>query len=291
MKQRPSIFEYLDLKTYLGDVYDYRKQSENSFSYQKWADEMGIRSRAYLRAIVLGEKPLHESIAVNLVRGLHLSEDEIEHLTILLRHETAATPELKKIFSKQLIANWKLKIQQIEIKDSSEFLSDPLLPVLFTYLSFDRTTPAADRMAADLKCSPAELKEALRKLIWLKLIDGDVSEDGAVSYKTIQPFFRVPSTTGSPYLKDFHVKGIQLAEKAADLPPQERKFYSSFVALSEEDFKQAQDLIQDFNQRLLKLFSSTDPNGKKIYRLNVQALPVSEEITTSSSDETPEQNK
>lgn len=281
MKQRPNIFEYLDLKSYLGDVYNYRKTKEASFSYQRWADEMGIRSRAYLRAIVIGEKAAQESLTSSLLKGLQLSEDEAEQFILLLRAETAATPELKQLHTRQLMANWKVKLQQLEVKDSSEFLSDPFLPVLFTYLSFDQNSPNQKKMCEDLQCQPTELQEALRKLIWLKLIDGTVLDSGDISYKTIQPFFRVPSTNASPYLKEFHRKGIQLAEKAAELPSDQRKFYSTFVALNSDEFKQVQDLISDFNQRLLKLFNSTNPDGKKIYRINFQALPVSGEITSS----------
>jgi uncharacterized protein (TIGR02147 family) len=276
--KRPLIFEYLDVGLYLQDVYKYRKSQEKNFSYAAWAEEMGIRSRAYLRALVLKEKPIHESIVPALIQGLRLNDEEVEYFDLLLRHAGAVLNSLKEAYGRQLLIKWKGVLQKIEIKDMQEFLSDPLIPVVFTYLSFDDSAPGVQDMARDLGCDVGRLQTALRCLIWQKLVNGEVREDGSVTYKAIETFFSVPSLPQSQVLKRFHLEGLSLAEQASELPSEQRKYYSTFMAADEAQFQKAQALIQDFNQRLLALLGHSQLRGKKIYRLNIQIFPVSNTV-------------
>ncbi|RYZ87275.1 MAG: hypothetical protein EOP06_12940, partial [Proteobacteria bacterium] len=80
---KPVIFNYLDLYQYLKDVYVFRKGSESSFSYGKWSDEMGFRSRSYLQALVTRRKPFQEKLLSAFVKGLGLQNDEIDYLNLL----------------------------------------------------------------------------------------------------------------------------------------------------------------------------------------------------------------
>jgi uncharacterized protein (TIGR02147 family) len=277
---QPVVFEFQDAALYLKEVYKFRKRGEPGFSYDKWAGEMGFKSRAYLRALILGEKPLSESLLPNFLQGLKLTEEETEYFTLLIRYSIAPTLELRKIYGRQMIGIWKTKLQSVEVKDVAEFLSDPLIPALFTYLSFDDASSDMATLAKDFSCTEDRLQKALRSLIWTRLIDGRVGPEGQVQYQTIETHFRVPSLPGHSSLKNFHVEGLKLAQKAAEMEPANRKMYSCFIALNDKQFQEAQELIQDFNQKLLALFEQDQLGGKKIYRLNQQLFPLSEAVSS-----------
>jgi uncharacterized protein (TIGR02147 family) len=273
--RKPDIFEYLDLRQYLSDIYKFRKNSEYGFSYEKWAGEMEFRSRAYLRALVIGEKPLHESLLLPLTKSLQLDVERTDYLTMLLRYSLAPSPELKESYGRQLMQKWKVYLQQATIVDIAEFLSDAMIPVIFTYLSFKDASSDLQTMAKVLSCDVQRIQNCLRCLIWQKLVDGSVDEQGQIHYQTVQPFFSVPSQVGSGFIKSFHKEGLKLAENAIEKPSSERKCYATFVAMNEEQFGKFQEMIQDFNQRVLGTFDSPERGDKRIYRLNTQIFAVS----------------
>jgi uncharacterized protein (TIGR02147 family) len=272
--KHPNIYEFLDLRLYLFEIYQCRKLKESDFSYEKWAQEMGFRSRSYLRSIVIGEKPMHESLLVPLTKSLSLDVQQTDYLTLLLRYSIAPTTSLKESYGRQLIREWKAQIQKVEIADIVEFLSDSLIPVVFTYLSFKDVSSNLNVMCRFLNCEADRLQNCLRVLIWQKLVDGTIDDQGQIQYKTIQPYFKIPSLPGNPILKTFHQEGLRLANHAMERPASERKFYATFVAMSDDQFQKFQELIQDFNQRLLAICDSPDLQEKKIYRFNAQIFPA-----------------
>lgn len=105
--------------------------------------------------------------------------------------------------------------------------------------------------------------------------DGDIDDQGHVRYKTVQPFFEVPSLPNHSALRQFHREGLKLATEAVDKPSEVRKCYATFLAMNSQQFVQFQELIQDFNRRLLALCESTELGEKKIYRFNAQIFPAS----------------
>jgi len=273
--KKPDIFEYLDLRLYLVDFYRFRKTHESGFSYEKWTQEMGFRSRSYLRAVVVGKKPLHESLLLPLTKSLQLDGDGIDYLTVLLGYSIAPSPELKESYGRQLLQKWRAQIQRIEVPDISEFLSDSLIPVVFTYLSFEDASSDLALMAKHLHCEITRLQKALRCLVWQKLVEGSLDENGQVLYTTVSPFFKIPSLPNNLALRSFHREGLKQAEQAIEKPSAERKYYATFVAMDETQFLKFQELVQEFNDRMLSTFNSPELKEKKIYRVNTQVFPVS----------------
>ena len=272
---KPDIFDYLDLRLYLEDLYKYRKTTESGFSYEAWAAEIGFRSRSYLRDLVIGKKPLHDSLLLPLSRGLDLDQDRLDYLILLMHYSVAPSVDLKLSYGRQLLYKWKVKIQQVQIADLVGFLSDSLVPVLFTYLSFPDASSDLEQMAEYFGVERERIQNSLRCLVWQKIVDGQFDEQGRVYYKTVQPFFAVPSENGNSLLKSFHKEGLKLAEQAMDRPSAERKCYATFLAMDEKQFLEFQKVVQDFNQRILGAFHSQQLGEKRIYRFNAQVFPVS----------------
>ncbi len=275
--QKPHLFEYLDVSQFLKDLYKFRKSSDAGFSYEAWAAELSFKSRAHLRSIVVGEIPLTENLISTFVDGLKLDAESAQYFTLLAKYSTASTPLAKQTYGKPLILLWKLKLGQVAVQDIAQFLSDALIPVVFTYLSFDDSASDAEEIARQLGYEASRVQSALKCLIWQKLVDGQVSDSGQVVYKTVQPFFKIPDVPNSPYLRNFHIEGLKLAEKAQEpeYPKDFRRFYSYFVALSPAEFSEVQKMIQDCNDRILALFDRPQLGERKIYRLNSQIFAVS----------------
>lgn len=273
--KKPDIIEYMDLRLYLEDLYSFRKRTEPGFSYEKWAAELSFRSRGYLRDLVVGRKPLHESLLLPLSRSLNLDAPRMDYLTLLMRYSAVPNQELKLSYGRQLMQSWKVQLQQVVITDLADFISDSLIPVLFTYLSFPDSASDLDQIAQYLNADRLRVQNCLRCLIWQRLIDGDLDAHGKVRYKTAQPYFSIPTVNGNSLLKSFHQEGLKQAEQAMERPSSERKCYATFMALDQKQFQEFQEIVTDFNQRILGIFQSPELGEKRIYRVNTQIFPVS----------------
>lgn len=283
--QYPDLYEYLDTSLYLKDLYKYKKAKVPNFSYDLWATELEFKSRSHLRDIVIGQMPLTETLIPLFINGLKLDSQQTEYFTLLAKYSYAQSKQLKEVYGKSLIMLWKAKLHQIEVQDLQSFLADPILPVVFTYLSFDDTSSEISEISKRLNCDVLRVQNALKCLVWQKLVDGKIAEDGSVQYKTAQPFFKIPYSPNNHYLKQFHLDGLKLAEQAQELSVNDRRFYSSFVALSVEQFEEAQKMIRECNDRILSLFDSPTLDQRRIFRLNTQIFSMSAQQSEGKKEE------
>lgn len=73
---RPEIFDYLDARQYLNDLYSYRKSMEPGFSFEAWAEELGFRSRSHLRMCLIGKRKISPLFIEKLTRTRSYSKKE-----------------------------------------------------------------------------------------------------------------------------------------------------------------------------------------------------------------------
>lgn len=273
--KEPNIFEYLEIQLYLKEIYKFKKAKLSSFSYDLWATELGFKSRGHLRDIVIGNADLTEKLIPLFTAGLKLDPETSEYFTLLSRYSTASSATTKAVYGKSLIQSWKVKLHQVEVTDISSFLSDAIIPVLFTYLSFDDTSSDITDIAKALNSDELRVQNALRCLVWQKLVDGQINLDGSIKYKVAHAFFKIPDLPGNDFLKDFHIQGLNLAIESHALPSDSRKFYSAFVALDMKQFAEVQNILKESNEKILSLFEKPSLGERKIYRINSQIFPAS----------------
>lgn len=129
-------------------------------------------------------------------------------------------------------------------------------------------------MAILMGCSEVRIQNALKFLIWNKLIDCDVLPDGTFKYKAISQFFKVPNFPNNGFIRNYHINNLKLAEEAHDYTKDSRKFHSYLIALTPDQFNETVEIIKKCNDQLLTLFNSNELGDKKIYLFNYQMFPV-----------------
>ncbi|MCK5023834.1 MAG: TIGR02147 family protein [Candidatus Aenigmarchaeota archaeon] len=73
----PKISSYLDYRAFLQDLYQYKKATDGDFSFATWAKKANIKSRSFLRLVIVGKRTLTESVLPALVRSLELEKKRI----------------------------------------------------------------------------------------------------------------------------------------------------------------------------------------------------------------------
>lgn len=271
--QKPPIFEHLDVRSFLLEYYQYKKATSRGFSYEVWAQKINIKSRSLLRMVVTGKRPVTDKLAQALQQGLGLKNDESKYFSLLVAYSRARGHEQKKFFMKQmssLIQNHKTR-QEIS---NTDFLSSHWLPKIQTLLSYKDIQKTSKGIASLLGIDPLMTHELLEKLVEISGVQNKNphSQDGTwnSSIKNI----KIPEAIQNVALRDFYIQAFEDAKKAIALPPKTRKFRSLLIPLSETEYSELLEKLEEAFQDILSSYDSDELQGRRLYQLTTSLVPL-----------------
>lgn len=272
--KKPQLKDYLDVSHYLKDLYGYRKATEEGFSYESWAYEVGFQHRSFLRQVVIGRRSLTEATAKQLGERLFFTAPEQEHFAVLARYSKCRTKEERDLYGQRLLQILKGNYYQTEVEISEEFLGSPLIPRLQVLLSLGDKAHSVAELAKALQVDPLEIEKGLLVLLRLNLAElyGD-------KYKATVNSFKVPSELGSEVLLEYHKKILQDAIAARNLPPDQRRYKSLLMALSPEEFEIFLSNLNAFTKEQLQKFDNSGTEGRRLFQVNLNLFSVTTELT------------
>lgn len=284
--KKPNLFEYLDVVLFLKDIYRFRKLTEKDFSYEKWSQELGLKSRSYLRLLVMSKRPFSTSLLPQFAKQMQLSSDETEYMNLLVHYAQAPSVEMRESYGRQLILKWKHTLNQSVVEDAETYLADALTPIAFTYISDLKGQATLASLCQHLNIAAERAHSIIKNLARLELIETHTSKDHAFRYLALNQFAKIPDDPYNPLIKKFHFEGMQQAIEAHDLPSELRNYRSVICSLSSEQVMILRGLINEFIKSTLAT-SEVEPTQtkKRIYRMNLQLFPVSTEIDFKSDKE------
>lgn len=274
--KKPDLKEYLSLHHYLSDLYSFRKKTEWGFSYETWAQELGLANRSYLRQLVIGRRGITSATADQICHRLNFDQQEREYFHLLLLYSKATSTEQKNLYGRKLRQLIKSDYTQTEIQTSREFLSKPLNARLLTLLSFQDIEKTLDSLSKILECPPQEVENSLNLLETMGLANRTPTTP--VLWNSNQRAFKVPDQIGSESLLKFHTESLHEAIQAQTKPPEDRKYRSLFLPLSQENLQEFQEDLQEFIKQCLKKFDQPELRGRKLFQLNLNFHSVSQSV-------------
>jgi uncharacterized protein (TIGR02147 family) len=286
--EQPTIWEYVEPTEFLKAHYQARKARQESFSFAVWAQEMGIKSRSFLRLVLIGKRSLTEDMAPLFAQNLKLNKSEslyFHHLVGLQRATQLQTKEyhsreISKLRSKFLLK--KHSLLEVNRNDLFDFLASYQIPRLQVLLTLEEVNKTAENLARLLKMKESEVQSHLKNLQKLGLAELDQNTQ---QWRAIETQIGTPDSLGNIALQSFHRKSLEEAIQGLSLPKESRRYQSLVMALTEDQF---QELHQDLRQTLeacLQKFETQKNQTKKVYQINLNIIPVTGSIDHSSSSE------
>lgn len=101
-KVAPLLYEYLNANLYLQDFYQFKKSTKRNFSYETWAQALGVPSKSFLRFAVIGERSISEKLAYHIASYIGFNEAEKEYFFFLVLYTQSSETEAKRIYGKRL---------------------------------------------------------------------------------------------------------------------------------------------------------------------------------------------
>ncbi len=269
-----SIFEYVDYRLFLRDIYAEKKAKHKFFSYRYLSEKSGLNSPGFFTWILQGKRNLSQRLILRYVDIFGLEGNEAQYFELLVNYNQAKTQEEKSHFFG--------KIALITHKDGGTII-DPqqyrfydkwYYQAVWSSLNFNLFNGNFSTLAKSMipKISVTEAKDAIKVLRDLKLIE-----------KNSQGYFQQTNevlTTGeqwqSEIINSFQMMSIDLAKNAIDSVPKEDRNVSTIIgACSQKSFEEIKALLEKTRREIVGIMEKED-DPEVVYQSNFQFFPLTQ---------------
>lgn len=274
MSRVPSVYDYLDFRSFLNDHIAYRKQRRAGFSQRQFAAMAGFRSPSYVKMVLDGKRNIKPATALDLAKACQLDLDGSRYFETLVRMNQAQSTQERDTYFRQLggFRHYR-QAHRLEIAHSA-YYSEWYIPAVYELSEHTSFVHDPDWIRRKLMppISKAQAQRALDVLHELGFFQR--SQDG-----TVVRAHAVLST--GPELRTMHVANyhramITLAGESIDnVPSAERDISSLTLCLGEEELQSIKNRIRAFRQELLEIAEGAT-RKERIVQVNFQLFPLSQ---------------
>ena len=271
---RKHVFDYLDYRAYLRDVYQHKKATEYGFSHRSFSRRAGLRSSNYLMLVMSGERNLTADMAHQFARACGLDEPESNYFCELVAYNQART-SAERGRCQERLARFKQyrKLHKLEAAQAA-YHSTWYLPAI-RELAARRDFRADPKWIARTllpKITADQAKKALTTLVELGLLEPD--DD-----RGLRPRHALVTTGAGPlghHIVDYHRAMLGCAAEALDtIPREEREISSLTLCVSQETMLDIKERIRELRREILQL-CELEGEPERVVQVNFQLFPLSE---------------
>lgn len=269
-----NIFEYLDFRKLLKDLYDLRKSEQPSFSYRYIAMKVGFKSAGFFSNILTGKRNISENIAFKFAELFKFNKKETTYFEALVNYCQATDHERRKYYFEKVLSLRKSKAHPISA-DQYEYFShwyNVAIRELVNYYPFRGDFQALAKQLTP-HITPAEAKKSIELLLKLELIE--IREDNTYrpTEKTITTVPHVPLVA----IHGFQRETMNLAKEAIDRFPRDKRSISTLtLSLSEETYQAIEDKLAKFRSDVLDMVKNDTKKVDRVYQFNFQIFPFTD---------------
>lgn len=275
---RPRILTFTSAANYLCAFYEYRKKLDSKFSYEVWAQEIGFKSKSTLRTICNGQRNVSTQFVELFSHKEKLTNKEMEYFFLLAKIHNTQNISLKKMYLDKIAEQMDLSDKKVDVEKSLKFLSDPILSQIQLIISFEDFVSTEMNLKQILNIESSKLREALKTLEELDLIEGYFTENKKEKmWKSKAKYFSVTGEIHQEAMNLFHQQTLREAEQVLKMSSLAKRFKSLFFSLSQDDYKDLEETLDLFSNKLKVKYGNNFLKHKKLYKINFQVYPVTDE--------------
>lgn len=269
---RPNIFDYLDYRAFLRDLFNFKKYNNRLFSYRVFSGKAGFSSPNFLKLVIDGKRNLSNESIGKIAKGFGLKKQEREFFENLVFMNQASTNDEKNHYYKKMMSvNGYLKSHRIN-KSNYKYFSKWYYPAIREIAVFgDRNwTPEQISKILNPGIPAKEVEKALDILLELGLLRKDESGLWEQADKVVSTGAEVKSLA----IFNYHKEMIKLALEAFERHPADKRSMSGVtISIKEKKLEEIKNIISAFRKELLKL-ACEDEGSDKVFQINIQAFPL-----------------
>lgn len=276
LESPPNLFDFDDYRIFLRRFYEYRKHLNPKYSFRYFSARIGYRSPCFMQLVISGRRNLTADGVARFTKALKLNYHEASYFRSLVGFNQASSSEDRQRYAQEIMRSKGFQLHR------------PLDAAKFKYWSRWYYVAVAEMallegFQEDPKwiakvltptISPEQAKEALEQLETLGILRR--SPEGKLQYA------QADITTGDQVVtaavSQFHREMIQRGREAIDRFRRDNRQISAVTfCLSPNGEKRVRELIDVFRKELIAI-AKTDSDCRRVFQVNFQAFPLSEEV-------------
>ncbi|MDG5814284.1 TIGR02147 family protein [Chitinispirillales bacterium ANBcel5] len=272
---KPDIYNYLDYRKFLDDIYKYYKSVNRHFSYRFIAKKTGASSAGWFPNIVKGRINLTSIYVGKLNKLLKLNVEEQEYFELLVAYNQSGSHEEKSIFFNKLKSLQYIQpalIHKEHLAYLTKWYISAVRELLLIFPFKDDCKSLSEIITPQL--DETEVREALDVLKKIGLVRADKS--GYI--KPCDSIIMKDPTVKTSLWKTYMESKINLGKDSINLfNKEERDISEVYMPLSKSGFEQACKEIAILRKKLL-VISENDSDPDRVYQCSVQMFPLSRSV-------------
>lgn len=271
----PSVFDYLDYRTFLAAWYKETKESRKSLSYRFIAQKVGFSSPGFFTQILQSRTNISLETATGFADLIGLKARARDYFLTLVSHNQAKDPEAARRSGAKLKRFLEFRVRELK-SEQEKFLDSWHHAAIRELLGARPFRDNAEEFAnlLDPSITPAEATESVNLLVSLGLAArtsrGVERRDQALTAGSSFP----PEATNR-FFRNLHDLGI----RAMDRFPRDRRNLSwvTFSA-SEAAYREILEEARSFRRKVLEI-ASRDLKAKGVHQLTLMIHPLSKDLS------------
>lgn len=271
---QPNIFQFLDYRAFVKEMYYYRKKRNPSFSHRTFSRLAGFKSSNYLKLVTDGKRNLSNDAIFKFAKALKLNGNETSFFEKLVLFGQAKNMEEKNHhFEKLTQFRHYSDVRQLEIRQHAYF-SNWYYVALRELVSHTDFTEEASYINCklDLKLKPASIHRAIQMLIDLGLLIRDDQGRLRQTTEKIVTSYEIADLTIINFQKEMIQKATDALEKT---PAPWRDISSLTLNLTQGQYDRIKERINQFRREIHSIGGET-LGTKAVYQINFQLFNLTE---------------
>ena len=270
------IVEYTDYREFIKDYYDERKRC-SAFTWREFAKAAGFSSAVYLKYVSEGKKNLSIGAAGSVAGAMGLAGFEYAYFVLMVSYAHAKGDEAKRAAFEErcaLARAHKVRVLGKEEFDYFKSWKNPVIRELAPHMPGAKPLEMAHACRQEI--SAAEVAETLDFLVKADLL----KKDGRGNYSQTDKSVSMGSVDAVPVAaRDMQRQMGEFALKALDLPLSERDMSGLTLGLTRQAYERVRKELAECRRRIVAI-ATEDEATERVYRLNLQLFPMSEDLRT-----------
>jgi uncharacterized protein (TIGR02147 family) len=277
------IFEYLDYRLFLRDLYASQKAKSPAFSHRAFSRRAGLRSSNYLSLIMKGERDLSSEMAPRFAKACGLARREADFFCDLVAYGQAKTTEEKQRWHERLARFRKFRDAHRLAGEQSAYHAHWYMPALRELVCLPSFSEEPKWIAQALE-PPISERQASDALVTLMRL-GLLLRDAAGRLRQAQALLTTGPGPLSHHVFAFHHGMLDLAKRALDrLPREERDISSLTLSVTEASLPLLKQRIRELRQELLQLAECESAPPERVVQINFQLFPLSRRSVAKAAE-------
>lgn len=268
----PNIFDSTDYRQCLKDLYRSRKEKDRTYSYRKFAQDLGFKPSNFLHLVVAGKRNLSLKAIKNIQDNVSWSAQTKKYFYYLVQfnqtkdseEKNAAYEEMQRVLGRRRTT---LKPEQHHL------FSHWFLPVLKEVVTMKGFVSNLNWISKKIRPRVSEdlIKQGLEILEKLKIVEYKNGQ-----WKQLCEHVSTENDITSEDVTRYHIDVLDNAKKALKYPLPDRDISAMTLGLSKSQFAALKQRMVDFKNEIQQDLQSAPQENEMVAQLNIQLYPVTE---------------